>query len=102
MTRRRLEIREEALAEAIEARRWYAQWSPAAADLFLAELDDIFDSILRSPERWPVYTRRTRRALLRRFPYLIVYRVLDDRIVVVAIAHANRRPGYWHDRVRET
>ena len=67
MTRRRLEIREEALAEAIEGRRWYAQRSPTEADLFLAELDDIFDSILRSPEGWPVYTRRTRRALIHGF-----------------------------------
>jgi plasmid stabilization system protein ParE len=35
---------------------------------------------------------------LKRFPFRIVYRVLVDRILVVAIAHTSRRPGYWKDR----
>jgi len=40
----------------------------------------------------------TRRILLRRFPYQIVYRLKPDGIVVVAVAHLKRRPGYWKSR----
>jgi len=37
---------------------------------------------------------------LRSFPYSAVY-VLEPRLVVVAIAHARRRPGYWEKRLTE-
>lgn len=41
---------------------------------------------------------RTRRVLVRRFPYQIVYKVVADEIVIIAIAHLKRRPGYWKTR----
>jgi hypothetical protein len=34
-----------------------------------------------------------------RFPYQIVYRRRPDEIVIVAVAHVKRKPGYWKDRV---
>lgn len=37
----------------------------------------------------------TRRLLLTRFPYQIVYRFRQDEIIIVAIAHLRRLPGYW-------
>lgn len=39
-----------------------------------------------------------KRLLLRRFPYSIVVRESDDEILVIAVAHQHRRPGYWRDR----
>ena len=39
-----------------------------------------------------------RRALVRRFPFAIVYRLESDRLLVVAVMHLRRRPGYWKDR----
>jgi hypothetical protein len=41
---------------------------------------------------------RTRSWLLSRFPYRVIYRVRDEDIYIVAIAHTSRRPGYWKDR----
>ena len=49
----------------------------------------------------PSSNRRTRRVLVERFPYQVVYRLLEDAIVVVAIAHLKRRPGYRRDRTSE-
>ena len=43
-------------------------------------------------------TTRTRRVLVPRFPYQVVYYLTDDEIVIVAFAHSKRRPAYWHDR----
>ena len=42
---------------------------------------------------------RTRRVLVHRFPFQVVYLVSDDEITIVAVAHTKRRPGYWIDRV---
>jgi hypothetical protein len=40
----------------------------------------------------------TRRALVARFPYQVVYRIRPGEIVIVAVAHLKRRPGYWKNR----
>lgn len=84
-----------ALAEAEEAVRWYAQRSPAARSGFVAELDRAIALITEAPLRWPSYEAGTRRLVLRQFPFAIVYRVLVESVVIVAIAHTSRRPGYW-------
>lgn len=38
------------------------------------------------------------RCLLKRFPYGIIYAQLDERILILAVAHAKRSPGYWESR----
>ena len=95
----RLEYLDEALDEAEQAARWYADRSPTAAAGFADELDVAAAAIGQAPETWPPYDHGTRRFLLRRFPYFLVYRVEPERVVIVAVAHAHRRPGYWKDRV---
>ncbi len=45
-----------------------------------------------------VYVGNTRRFLLRRFPFFVVYRVFSQRVEVVAVAHARRKPHYWLQR----
>jgi hypothetical protein len=42
-----------------------------------------------------------RRALVKRHPYLIVYAILTDQLVILAIAHTSQRPGYWHKRAAD-
>jgi plasmid stabilization system protein ParE len=70
-----VEIHPEAVAEARAAREWYESRSPQAAAAFLAEFDIGIDSIQAAPELYPSHLYRTRRYLMRRFPYLIVYRI---------------------------
>jgi toxin ParE1/3/4 len=98
MTRLPLEVHPEAVAEAQAARQWYESRSEVAARAFVAELDAGIDCIRSSPELYPPYLHGTRRYLLRRFPYLVVYRVIRGTIQVVAVAHGRRRPGYWRSR----
>ncbi len=76
----------------------YAERSPEAADAFVRELDAAMDCILSAPRQHPGYLHGTRRYLLRRFPYMVVYREDPSVIHVVAIAHAKRKPGYWTRR----
>jgi plasmid stabilization system protein ParE len=95
---RELEYLREAVEEAEAAARWYAERSATAAVEFSAELDAAESAIAQFPEAWPPFNHDTRRYLLRRFPFNVIYRVEPDRIVILAIAHARRRPGYWMSR----
>jgi plasmid stabilization system protein ParE len=98
MNRFSLEIHPEAIAEARAARQWYQSRSDDAATAFFAELDLGMESIRTAPELYPPYLHGTRCYLLRRFPYLIVYRAASTAIQVLAVAHSRRRPGYWKTR----
>jgi toxin ParE1/3/4 len=87
-----------AVGEAKAAYDWYAKRNPAAATAFIAALDEAVRVIQDRPARWPQHLRGTRKYLLRRFPYSVIYRVTDATIQVVAVAHGRRRPGYWRRR----
>ena len=87
-----------AIAEAKAAYDWYAIRNSAAANAFLFELDQAIGKIQTSPERWTAHLHGTRKILLRRFPYGVVYRITESAIQVIAVAHERRRPGYWKSR----
>jgi plasmid stabilization system protein ParE len=87
-----------ATVEAAEAYRWYAERSVDAANRFADELDRVVALVGESPDRWPAYLAGTRRAVFRRFPFLLVYRIHEGRVQVLAVAHARRKPGYWGAR----
>jgi len=87
-----------AVEEAQAARRWYLERSISAADSFLAELDHAIEAIAQTPDRWPDFVYGTRRYLFRRFPFQLMYRVVDGHVQIIAIAHGRRRPGYWKAR----
>jgi plasmid stabilization system protein ParE len=84
--------------EAEAAERWYRERNETASMRFRHELDRAVDLISDRPEAWSPYVGGTRRILLRRFPFFVVYRVFDERVQIVAVAHARRRPGYWRKR----
>lgn len=94
-----VELHPEAIEEARAARLWYAERSPSAAAAFVAELDRAVAVIGEAPARWPRHLGKTRRFVMRRFPFTVVYRELQDCVEAVAVAHAKRRPGYWKDRL---
>jgi plasmid stabilization system protein ParE len=88
----------EAQEELWATHEWYRLRSPTAARRFAHEIRRAVALIAASPHTWPVLRRNTRRYVLKRFPFSIVYRVEDSRVCVVAVAHAKRRYGYWRDR----
>jgi plasmid stabilization system protein ParE len=93
-----VEFHPDAVQEAKAAREWYAARSPAAAGAFMEELDHAVQQVGDGPDRWATHLQGTRRYLLRRFPYLLVYRKTSSIIQIVAVAHAKRKPGYWKGR----
>jgi len=87
-----------ALEELRQARRWYEERSPVSALALAQEIDRAVLQISEAPARYPPAEYGTRRFLLVRFPFTLFYRVSESEIVVVAVAHQKRRPGYWASR----
>jgi plasmid stabilization system protein ParE len=88
----------EARAELREARRWYAARSPIRARQFAEEVDRVISVIAEHPELPAPYLSGTRRMLLRRYPFAVIYRIVGRSVVIMAVAHGSRREGYWLDR----
>lgn len=99
MASRPLEFHPDARLEALEAYDWYAERNSDAAKAFQEELENAGRAIQSHPELWASYLFGTRRYLLKRFPFVIVYRVTASRIEIVPVAHGRRKPGYWRGRV---
>lgn len=77
---------------------WYAERSTQAAVQFSDAVDAALAEVVADPLRFASTDGVHRECPLKRFPFRIVYRLVDERVLVVAIAHAKRRPSYWRDR----
>jgi plasmid stabilization system protein ParE len=87
------------LDEAEATTDWYRRRSVRAAELFLDELDHAVDRLENDATQFPEHLWGTRRIVLHRFPYLVIFRVTVSAVEVIAVAHGHRRPDYWRDRV---
>jgi plasmid stabilization system protein ParE len=94
-----LEYHPEASDEVAEAFDWYSEIDPEVGDRFKLELDRAEQFVGRSPEAWGPYLHDTRGFRFRGFPFVMAYIVRDERIIVIAVAHTRRKPGYWRDRL---
>lgn len=90
----------EAIAEFDAAVDWYRERSEQAAEAFVAEVEHAIVKIAEHPSIWTEYLHGTRKYLLRRFPYLLIYVFYETKVQVVAVAHGSRRPGYWKARLK--
>jgi plasmid stabilization system protein ParE len=88
----------EAQAEYDAAIAWYRARNPQAAVRFEAEVERVLGLIEANPKTFPKYDIEHQFAVLRRFPYSIVYQNQDACIYVIAVAHGKRMPGYWQGR----
>lgn len=87
--------------EVLSVARRYDEDRAGLGDEFIEAVDDSLQTILLSPQTWPVWpgirqaSPPIQRYVMNRFPYAVGYQVLGELVVVVTIAHAKRRPGYW-------
>lgn len=92
----------EALLEYTEAANYYLrEASPDVADRFIKAVESAMEALVNSPTRWRVVEApEIRRYVFNHFPFVIYYRwePLRERIVIYAVMHSSREPGYWHHR----
>ena len=96
---RAIRIRAEAEAELEGAAAWYESKLPGLGVDFVAVVEEAFERIVQNPEQFAQWRedRTYRKCVLRRFPYLVFFTADQNVVLVMAVAHARRRPGYWLD-----
>ena len=104
MTARRLRIDYRAIEEFNAAADWYEARLIGLGREFIDAVGTAVKRIAENPRLGgPVPgvdpELNARRFLLQKFPYAVVYLESGEEVIVVAIAHGHRRPGYWRDRL---
>ena len=61
-------------------------------------MDEVLERIGRTPEMYTMDYQEVRRALTRRFPYAVYYRMAGNKVVVLGILHTRRDPHEWQSR----
>src|SRR5262245_40360561 len=93
-----VEYRLDALADIDAAYDWYERQSVGLGERFLGELHNQIGRIQQQPEAYAVLHNQVRAAPMRRFPYVVYYRLDPERILVVAVVHGHRHPRHWKSR----
>lgn len=82
-----------------EAMAWYDTQQPGLGEAFLRSVEAGFARVRRFPRSFPTNALGIHSALLRRFPYAVLFRVQEDRIEVIAVWHGRRNPEGWKARI---
>jgi plasmid stabilization system protein ParE len=94
----RLEFHPEALAEFRAAAEYYEKQQTDLGSRFVNAVDAAVARIAEAPESWRIVEDDIRRCLTKVFPYAVLYSIEPDYILVVAVMHCRREPGYWRNR----
>jgi plasmid stabilization system protein ParE len=90
---------DEARAEFDAAADWYDSQRPGLGTRFIRQVEEVPSSIAATPRMHQVIYQDIRRAVVKKFPYTVLYRVGSDHILVVAVFHGKRDPAVWRGRV---
>jgi plasmid stabilization system protein ParE len=91
-------VRPEASRDAEEARDYFKTQRPGLGQAFLDRLNEALARIGAMPELYGIVGWNVRAARLRRFTYVVYYRIHDDRIEVLAVIHGSRDASLWQGR----
>jgi toxin ParE1/3/4 len=95
----RIEFHWEARAEYGAAVSYYDERRVGLGARFVVAVEGALQSVRAEPRRWPFLEEDVRRRLTQVFPYAVLYTIEEDFILVVAVMHCHREPGYWKHRL---
>lgn len=91
--------RVEAARDLASAFAWYERQRRGLGERFLERFEESVALILDMPEAFPRVHGELRRALLRRFPYSVYYRLLDsEHLEIIGCLHTRQDPALWRSR----
>ncbi len=96
---RQLRLTSSAKADVTEAFVWYEGEQAGLGESFRRTLEALLSMITRQPAGHPAITSRFRRAVLRRYPYIVVYEFDDASVTVHAVFHTSLRPSTLRGRL---
>jgi plasmid stabilization system protein ParE len=95
---RSLVFRRQARQEFDAAGDWYERERPGLGQAFLAEVERVLQSIVSNPDTFPEVLEGIRKAVIKRFPYCLYFRIRGEVVVVLAVFHSVRNPAAWRTR----
>lgn len=87
-----LMIRPAATEMMAKAHEWYEEQQPALGERFLREIDHCFDKLEADPYLYAVIKKQYRQILLKNFPYVIVFKVIEAQVLILSVFHTSRNP----------
>jgi plasmid stabilization system protein ParE len=96
---RRLVIQPQAEMDVADAVVWYEDQGAGLGNRLLDEIESVMERVAHSPFQFPQIRNQVRRALLRRFPYSVYFRVSDETVDIIAVLHQHRDPKTWQKRI---
>jgi plasmid stabilization system protein ParE len=90
---------EPAKAELADAVAQYEEARPGLGEEFAEEVEHSIQRILNHPRAWSPLGKEIRRCRTNGFSYGLVYTVRNNEVIIIAVMHFHRRPGYWKDRL---
>jgi toxin ParE1/3/4 len=94
----RLIIRPEAERDIALGRDWYETKRVGLGAELLSAVEVIFDRITQMPNLYPPEYKSIRRVGMKRFPYVVYYRIIGEVVEVIAVLHASRDTRRWRSR----
>lgn len=88
----------EAAKELMSSIQYYEEKSVGLGAEFLDEIEEAIAQAIAHPKSGSLLTKNGRRNLLVRFPYEIIYDASENVVMINAVKHMKRKPGYWESR----
>ena len=64
------------------------------------EVFSAIQRIIHFPSAWSKFSKNTRRCLTNRFPYGVIYQIIGEEVIIIAVMQLNREPDYWKKRIK--
>lgn len=87
-----------AATELDDAYLYYESIHVGLGRTFINEFESALLRLKRHPQAWQPLSKFTKRCLINKFPYSIIYQIRVDELLIVAVANNHRRPNYWAER----
>ncbi len=94
-----INLLDEAEVDFDKSYEFYFQDSPKVADTFFKQINFGFENIKQNPKSFPVAHKDVRKYVVKKFPFVIYYRIVDKIIQIIAIFHSSRNPEIWNERI---
>ena len=94
-----IELSDEAEVDFDKSYEFYYEDSSKVAETFFNQINLCFENIKQNPKSFPIAHKDLRKYVVKKFPFVIYYRILDTEIQVIAIFHTSRNPEIWNERI---
>ncbi len=94
----KIELSEKAELDFDNSYLYYAEESEKVAENFYQHINSAFENIAKNPYAFQIVLGAIRRYILKRFPFIVYYRIIEQTIQIIAIFHVSRNPEIWKQR----